>query len=80
MALFMAPLQVHRHQPGINLRGLKLLVPQHPGDILHRSATADKVGGKGVTQVVRGKASAKAVFATKPPPIHETNSAFVLPL
>ena len=54
----MTPLQVHRNQPGIDLRSLKLLVPQHPGDILHRSTMADKVGGEGVTQVVRGKATA----------------------
>jgi hypothetical protein len=28
---------------------------------------ADKVGGEGVAQVVRGKATAKAVFAAQPP-------------
>ena len=63
----MTPLQVHRHQPGVYLGGLKLFVPQHPGDILHRSAAADKVGGEGMAQIVRGKAPAKAVFAAQPP-------------
>ncbi len=66
----MAPLQVHRSQPGIDLRGLKLLVPQHPGDpdwSGHRSAVANEVGGEGMAQVVGGKATAKTVFAAQPP-------------